>query len=396
VIDGSISEATVLVFSRPDSPPAVLHSPSGDTYQDSDLPAGVAWFRDQGYDLITITSPHKGEWRLQADVDPDNRVMIVTDLKLQVSDVPSHIAVGEQIDIEAHLSNHGERVSRPAFLRLLEVRATASTPEGSRALAIDDGDGGDEPQAPDGRYRAQFGEAVPQASVELLVAVESPTFMREKRLRLAVHEPVAAQIEDAANGPVLRVTAHTAVLQPGATVEAWQEDAQKRRNALEALETASGRWAAALLEPTAPVFLKVTGTTRLGSPVEYDAGPLMAAGVEPPSRAAPGEQIPPMDGRQKPEPAAESEILFADAPETEAEPSPKPVEALDAGQDEQGWLIPAILFVGFNLLLLIGAGVWWFVRRRSAADAMDFDALFLDVDAGPDQVAEAPLREHAA
>ena len=45
--------------------------------------------------MITIASPQKGEWTLQADVDPDNRVMIVTDLKLQTSEIPTHIAAGE-------------------------------------------------------------------------------------------------------------------------------------------------------------------------------------------------------------------------------------------------------------------------------------------------------------
>ena len=115
VVDGSVTEATVLVFGKPDSPPVLLRSPSGAEYSDSDLPAGIAWSHDQGYDMITIAAPEKGEWSLQGDLDPDNRVMIVTDLKLRVSDVPSHIAVGEQIDIEAHLSNHDEPVTRPAF-----------------------------------------------------------------------------------------------------------------------------------------------------------------------------------------------------------------------------------------------------------------------------------------
>ena len=396
VVDGSISEATVLVFSRPESPPVVLYSPSGESYQDSDLPAGVAWFRDQGYDLITVASPQKGEWRLQADMDPDNRVMIVTDLKLRVSDVPGHIAVGEQVDIEAHLSNHGEPVTRPAFLRLLDVRAVASTPEGSRDLAVNEDRNGDQLQASDGLYRMGYSEATPHESVELLVAVESPTFMREKRLRLAVHAPFSHLIEDAADGPVLTVNADPAVLQPGATVDAWQEDAQMQRSVLEAIEATSGQWSATLLDAAVPVFFRVSATTRLGNPVEHTAGPLVAPGIEPPAQAAPAEPMPPEAVQQTPEPATEPPMPPEVVLETEAAPSPQPETLSASGQEEQSWLMPAILFIGFNLLLLIAGGVWWFLRRRSATDNPEFDAPLLETDAGPDRVAEMSVREHAA
>ncbi len=396
VVDGSISEATVLVFSRPESPPVVLHSPSGESYQDSDLPAGVAWFRDQGYDLITVASPQEGEWRLQADVDPDNRVMVVTDLKLRVSDVPSHIAVGEQVDIEAHLSNHGEPVTRPAFLRLLDVRAVASTPDGSRALAVAQGPGGDDLQAAAGLYRTAYTEATPHESVELLVAVESPTFMREKRLRLAVHAPFSHLIADAADGPVLTVNADSAVLQAGATVDAWQEDAHKQRSVLEAIEPISGQWSAKLLDAAAPVFFRVSATTRLGHRIEHSVGPLMAAGSEPPAQTVPAEQIPAEAAQQTSEPAAEEQMPPAVAPETETAPSPQAETASEPGQGEQSWLVPAILFLGFNMLLLIGGGFWWFLRRRSAADDGEFDLTLPATDAEPERAAEPPVREHAA
>jgi hypothetical protein len=395
VVDGSISEATVLVFSRPDSPPVVLHSPSGESYEDSDLPAGVAWFRDQGYDLITVASPQKGEWRLQADVDPDNRVMVVTDLKLRVSDVPSHIAVGEQIDIEAHLSNHDEPVTRPAFLRLLDVRAVASTPDGRRALAVDEGRRGGELQASAGLYGMTYAEATPRESVELLVAVDSPTFMREKRLRLAVHAPFSHLIADAADGPVLTVDADPAVLHAGATVDAWQEDAQKQRSVLEAIETTGGQWSVKLPDAAAPVFFSVSATTRLGNRIEHTVGPLMAPGSEPPAQTAPAEQIPLEAAQQTPEPAAEAQMPAEVVSETETLRPPQAETVSEPGQEEQRWLMPAILFLGFNMLL-IGGGVWWFLGRRSASDDGEFDLPLLETDAESDRVAEPPVREHAA
>ena len=229
VVDSSISEATVLVFSRPDTPPVVLRSPSGDEYTDSDLPAGVAWFRDQGYDLITVASPQKGEWSLQADIDPDNRVMIVTDLKLQHSEVPTHIAVGESLRIEANLSSRGELVTRQAFLRLLQVYAERIDQGASAPLALNDQGEGADDKAADGRYTLRHSEPAAQDEVGVLVAVESPTFMREKRFRLAVHEPVEGSVADGPDGPELSVRLQGAVMQPGAELSAWQQAADGQR-----------------------------------------------------------------------------------------------------------------------------------------------------------------------
>ena len=57
----------------------------------------------------------------------------------------------------------------------------------------DRGEDGDE-KAGDGRYACGFGEHRPEQEVELLIAVDSPTFMREKRFRLVVHEPAQAAV----------------------------------------------------------------------------------------------------------------------------------------------------------------------------------------------------------
>ena len=351
VVDGSVNEATVLLFSKPGAQPAVLQSPSGETYTDSDLPAGIAWFRDQGYDMITIASPQRGEWTLQADVDPDNRVMIVTDLKLQTSEVPSHIAAGEQAHIEANLRNRGKLVTRQAFLRLIEVRAQASVDGMARELDLNDrGEEGDE-KAADGRYAARFSEPAAWPEMELLVAVDSPTFMREKRFRLAVHEPLEAALTETPEGPVLSAAIQAAVMQPGASLSAWQEDLTGQRLPLQLTESEAGRWTAPLQDLVSATYVRVSGVSRLGNPIESTTGPLMMPGV------------------QAPEPVVEEPVV-ADPPVAVEPPLTEPVESAAAAQDEQGdWLIPAMIFGGVNLVLLIAAGLWFFALRKRAGNA---------------------------
>ncbi|MCB1802509.1 MAG: VWA domain-containing protein, partial [Gammaproteobacteria bacterium] len=394
VVDGSINEATVLVFSKPGAPAVVLRSPAGDEYTDSDLTAGVAWSRDQGYDLITIAAPQKGEWNLQADVDPDNRVMIVTDLKLQTSEIPTHLAVGEQAHIEAYLNNRGQLVDRQAFLRLLEVRADAITADGSDPQPLNDAGEDGDATARDGRYSMQFDESRPHANLELLVSVDSPTFMREKRFRLAIHEVAEAAVETVESGLRFTLQTNVAVLQDGAEVSAWQEDAAGQRLQLTLTGDGKGAWAGDLSDPQAAVYAEVTGTSRLGNLLNRRIGPIMPPGVpapvaqpepEPAPAVAEVVESPPVVEMPVPEPAVEPESVADPEPAAEQEP------------ETESWVMPAIVFGGFNLLLMIGGGVWWWLRRRRAApdDDLDLDAL---IDDGDEAAADpaAGVQEDAA
>jgi len=382
VVDGSVKEATVLLFSKQDSPPVEVVSPSGERYQDSDLVAGIAWSRDKGYDMITIASPQKGEWVLQADVDPDNRVMIVTDLKLQTSEIPTHIAAGEMARIEANLSNRGKLVTRQAFLRLIDVRAELENAEGVQALPLNDiAKDGDE-KGGDGRYSMLFSEQAAGQEVELLIAVESPTFMREKRFRLVVHEPLAGEVAEQLDGPVLTASVQSAVMQPNASVSAWQQDASGERRPLQLVSSAPGQWVVSLPDAGLPSFVKLSGTSRLGNLIEHTVGPLIPPGtaVSPPVVNAPPVPEPPAE-------APVEETVAVEAAEIQAEPA----------EEDSGWLIPAIAFGVFNLVLLIGGGIWFFVLRKRGAesDELELDQLIEAQVAAPDS-ATSQVREDAA
>jgi hypothetical protein len=392
VVDGAVDEATVLAFSKPGSPPATLTSPSGEVFSDSDLPSGVAWYRDEGYDMITIDSPEKGEWVLGADLDPDNRVLIVTDLRLRTSEIPTHIAAGDETRIEASLNNRGEVVTRKAFLRLLDVSAVAEGAEGIGRLTLNDAGESPDEQAADGRYSMLFGIAQPADDVELSVTVESPTFMREKRFRLVVHDVADASIDDSAGDPVLRIVAERAVMQDGATVDAWQETASGERSDLDVGIETDGTWAAPLRDSSVPSYFSILGTTRLGTPVEQTFGPFLPEGVTLPEPVVPVAEAPPgpVDSEevtsQPAEPAAE--------PEPQAVPvEPPPVEVEVADESAQ-WVMPAVMFGAFNLLLIIGGIVWFVIKRRGGKTT---DALLDDMlEHVADEPAPSGAQEKAA
>jgi len=367
-VDSSVNEATVLLFRKPGSEDPVLVSPGGEKFTDSDLPAGVAWYRDQGYDLITLSTPQKGEWTLQADIDPDNRVMIVTALKLQTSEIPAHIAVGESIKASAHLSNRGKLVKRKAFLKLLDVRADAMTKAGTDPLGLNDAGQESDEKPGDGRYTMLYREDRPFDEVELLFSVESPTFMREKRYRLAVHEPASITLQGEGEAARVLVEPHD-VMRDGLEIQVWQDDPSGAKNDLVA--DADGGYV--LKDPAMGVYALVSGMSKLGNAVQREIGPFYPQGA-PPEQEAPvqPEPTPPPEPSPEPEPPAATKA----EPEVEQD-----MEDADGGEDS---MLPMIVFASVNLLLVVGGLVAWLIirKRRGAAD----DDLLDDFE---DEVADA-------
>ncbi|MBL4607348.1 MAG: VWA domain-containing protein, partial [Pseudomonadales bacterium] len=102
-IDGSVDEFTALVFKGKNSPDTLLQTPSGKKLSRSSGLKSLKWLSEAGYDLITVSKPQSGEWRLIADIDLSNRVTVVSDLRLSVDELPKNILLGERVGINIRL-----------------------------------------------------------------------------------------------------------------------------------------------------------------------------------------------------------------------------------------------------------------------------------------------------
>ncbi len=130
VIDNSIKEFSVLLFKksgarqtqliRPDKPSSsgvlgkqkITHKTQAEN---------LSWVQDKHYDLITIQQPITGEWRIEADMDPDNQVMVITDLKLNINDLPAYISEQENLDVTVYFTEQGQLIRQHDFLQLIDV-----------------------------------------------------------------------------------------------------------------------------------------------------------------------------------------------------------------------------------------------------------------------------------
>lgn len=123
-VDSGIHEFSVLVFKKPHAAATQLISPDGKKLSKQSMVANVSWLEGQAYDLITVKQPLIGEWQLVAEVDPDNQVMIVTDLKLQLSEIPNFLGENESVQLKAHFTDKDKLIDRADFLGMLSLEVT--------------------------------------------------------------------------------------------------------------------------------------------------------------------------------------------------------------------------------------------------------------------------------
>ncbi len=322
--DASIEELTLLVFRAAGSSPTVLHAPDGGVYVADAVPAGVSWRSDEGYDLVTIERPQPGQWRVEADLDPDNRVMLVTDLRLEAEPPPAQLTPGDGRVLEAWLSESGERIERDGFTRLVRMLAEHVRPGGEVSVYPLERD-------PQHVFSTLVQGLAEEGEHVISLAANSATFARERVFRFAVAMPVAVEVGDIEQGLPVTVRARPEFVVPASVVlEARLRDAAGQEHPVRLLASGLDVWQGSLgeLSGAHELLLRVSGRSPSGTPLDYAAPPI--AVLSP----APVEPQPP------PEPAAEP-----------------------AGFD---WLTFAWQLGAVNALVLFAAGLIWWLRRRRA------------------------------
>lgn len=119
-VDSSIKEFSLLVFKKNGAETEII-SPDKTRYSSSGKHKDISWLSEKNYDLVTVNKPKAGEWKIKADMDPDNKVMIVTDLKFEVDELPKHISLNEPVEITGFFTDQQQLISREDFLKLIDI-----------------------------------------------------------------------------------------------------------------------------------------------------------------------------------------------------------------------------------------------------------------------------------
>ncbi|WP_253481319.1 VWA domain-containing protein [Natronocella acetinitrilica] len=197
VVDMSVSELTVVAFRSADAEIS-LTAPDGQVLTPADAgDAGLRWRREQRYDLITVENPEHGTWQLDGEEDPDNRVLVITDLRLHLGGLPAYLLAGEELGLEAWLTDGETAITDTGFHDALGVTAQIQ-PGGDRTVH--------RPMQRDDHYRYQLAEQEARGggATRVTVTVEAGTFQRQQmRSVVVLPKPATARIAPLPDDPDL-------------------------------------------------------------------------------------------------------------------------------------------------------------------------------------------------
>jgi len=172
-IDKSINDMTVVLFNS--NNPTELITPEKEKWTHSKHPKSVKWVKSDNYEIITVSKPAVGSWYIDAPIDPDNKIMIVTNLKLKVAKLPSILLPGESLDINATLTEKDIVIKKEEFIKLVNIRAILKK-TGSLQRKLTDA-----PYQGEGVFSAKVKIDTIEDTGTLLLTAKSPTFEREYR-----------------------------------------------------------------------------------------------------------------------------------------------------------------------------------------------------------------------
>lgn len=190
-IDADIQEATFYI-NRDQSPQIKLEDPKGQIITSETKQENLRWFRGQKFDVVTITLPEVGNWKVIGVPSNDGFATVLTNLKL-VSDWPGTVHAETEALIQARLYeadkpvalNELSSVTRFAF----QITPTDKVSEPIvRDLLYDDATHGDKVAA-DGIFSFTV-NLKEQGEYKLRVVASSPTFERNQQMPFRVKRPL--------------------------------------------------------------------------------------------------------------------------------------------------------------------------------------------------------------
>ena len=384
-VDAQIREFTALIF-RDDSAPRgrlQLQRPDGSRVSVADASPDLRWTSDSTYDLITVRQPQAGEWQVLGELGAGSRVTIVSDLQLVVDPLPGQFYPGQELPVRAAFHDPDGVISNPDFLGIIRLDMTLTTEDGrsgTRTLAAD------APPA-DGIYHETIRRLDVPGTYQLTLFADGQTFSRQYTRPLVLNPPVSMVVNPLGSGANTRYEITVVPRHPELALErseaAMQVEFQGDVSEVIGLpfDSANVVWRTELRAEQGDgeykVSLRFRGLTQDGR--EFVHAPDSFTAVFPRGEDEPALRFPvvaatpstavsplmptvtaipdhgPIDLSQLAEP---EDAVIETAPLTE-EPE------AEAGMP--GWLLWAS--AGGLLILALGGGAYWFVRRKRHAKA---------------------------
>ena len=374
-VDKSIKEMTLLIFRQKHSAPTILYPPESNPVS-LKRPGRSIWRSDSGYDLITIKKPKTGLWNIDADIDADNRLMVVTDLKLKVDGIVPYMMPGQALAISTELHNNETKIKKNSFLRFVDFSIShTGTDDNEKISKLEHTSA----RADKGQYLFKLEKGLQEGKHSFVISADSRTFNRSKRFNIEVQWPVEVKIEPD-NKPgkykiwimpreeYLRPTS----LQPTVILQAPDES-----NIEVELIRIKDRWRGKVETSQDGVYqalIQIEARSVAGEALNLDLGSFPMIGLFRPA----------MQQDQKNENSSGTpEVL-----RSEDKSASNLVNETDTGSDSEkpknegksDWVRISIVIAAANLLMIIVAGgVWYALRKKKTDPELTLDGTDVDV-----------------
>lgn len=359
-IDKSIKEMTLLVFQN-GGKKAKLIQPDGKEHSQKKHGSIVRWRTDQGYDLITIKKPMSGEWTLDAKIDPDNRVMIVTDLKLMVEGIPAYSVPDQDLLIRVELHNKSKKISKNSFLKFVKFNVTHKTKDDKKTSPL--GLKKSREVKDKGIYLHQIKAPIGEGSHEIVVNADARTFNRSKRFKVEVQWPVIVEINKGKKPGLNKLTikAREEYIQPQTlqlSAKLKQPDGQLKTVTLKKL---NGLWMADLISQEQDglhelqIGMKAKSVEGIDVSHQLDGYSVLGVKVD-----------------QKAVESSSSESLYDSSESAKDETTSPEIVESQLEESESTVLETVIYIVGVNvILILIAGGIFLYLRKKKSGNEVD-------------------------
>ena len=369
-IDKSVSEMTLLVFRNSDQVTRLIE-PDRNAHSEHQHGQHVNWRNDQGYDLITVSKPMPGLWSLDADMDPDNRVMIVTDLKLVVDELPAFSTPDQPLDIKVELHSKNKKISKNSFLKFVDFSLVHEAEGKSLSLPLNL-----QPSRTvkdKGIYLQQLGAPLSEGKHEIVIQADARTFSRSKRYSVDVQWPVTVDIQSTRQPGLfeLKLTPRKEYIKANSlqlTATLKQPDgAQQPVQLAQDGDQWRGEVEANRQDGLHQLLISLQAETVDNQQVSHELTPYSVLGVkQAPQETNDGVAEPPAQEQQAGDPAEPAGIITED------------------NQQPTNWMQTIIIVALVNLVLLVLAvALFLWLRRNNQIGEIEL------VEAQQDKVAEA-------
>ena len=181
VIDDAVRQFTAVVFRKKGFGATQLDDPEGLDFGRDNKPKGVNWHREKRYDIVTVTNPMEGDWRLIAPSSPDNEIFITTKLQMAVDQLPKVITTGDDSRIKMLLAEKGKLVTNSNFLDVVKATIELKDKRGKKTVIDMEQD-----MIAGGYFFADIGKGLKEGAYEMVVRAKGNTFERIETMTIHV------------------------------------------------------------------------------------------------------------------------------------------------------------------------------------------------------------------